>query len=269
MVTNGATPRTETPDGPDVPDERRILDLGDQQLAAGVWGAGDIGIVMLHDGLGSISQWRSVPADVAARTGVAVLAYERAGHGTSTPVPTGPWPADWLHREAAVLQRVLDQVGCDRPFIVGHSDGGSTALLHAIDAGDSIRGVLAIAAHTWVEDICRTSIVDMRAQTERFVAGLARHHENPAAVFEAWSGVWVSEEFSRWDIRPDLAAISVPAVIAQGTEDAYASDDHVHLTVDAIGEQARGQFLDGLGHIAHHDDANAVVDLIVAVYESL
>ena len=250
------------------PTERRLLDLGDQQLAAAQWGQGDIGIVMLHDGLGSISQWRSVPHQVAARTGTAVLAYERAGHGTSKPVPQGPWPADWLHREAAVLQRVLDHVGCARPFIVGHSDGGSTALLHAVDAGDTISGVLAIAAHTWVEDICRTSIVDMRSQTERFVAGLSKHHDAPAAVFEAWSGVWVSDEFSRWDIRPMLGAIEVPAVIAQGTEDAYASDDQVHLTVEAIGANARAEFLPGLGHIAHHDDANAVVDLIVAAYSA-
>ncbi len=246
-----------------------MLDLGDQRLHAGIWGQGDIEIVLLHDGLGSISQWRSVPRQVADRTGVGVLAYERAGHGASTPVPSGPWPPDWLHREAAVLQRLLDHIGCDRPFVVGHSDGGSTALLHAVDAGTSIRGVLAIAAHTWVEDICRTSIIDMRDQTERFVAGLARHHDAPAEVFEAWSGVWVSEAFRRWDIRPDLGAIAVPTVIAQGTEDAYASASHVHLSVDAIGEQARGHFLDGLGHIAHHDDADAVVDLIVSVYESL
>ena len=121
-----------------------------------------------------------MPAAVAERTGVSVLAYERAGHGSSTPVPSGPWPANWLHREAAVLRRVLDHVGCEQPFVVGHSDGGSTALLHAIDAGGSIQGVLAIAAHTWVEDICRSSIVDMRAQTDRFIAGLSKHHDAPA-----------------------------------------------------------------------------------------
>lgn len=246
-----------------------MIDLGDQRLAAASWGEGDAQIVMLHDGLGSISQWRSVPHEVALRTGVGVLAYERAGHGSSTPAPSGPWPADWLHREAAVLQRVLDHVGCEQPFIVGHSDGASAALLHAAEAADSIRGVLAIAAHTWVEDICRSSIVDMRAETERFIAGLSKHHDAPAEVFEAWSGVWVSDEFRPWDVRPQLAAIEVPAVIAQGTEDAYASDDQVHLTVEAIGENARGVFLPGLGHIAHHDDAEAVVDLIVSVYESL
>lgn len=251
------------------PRKQLVLDLGDQQLTAAIWGDGDVQIVMLHDGLGSIGQWRSVPAAVAASAGVSVLAYERAGHGSSTPVPNGPWPANWLHREAAVLQRVLDHVGCSQPFVVGHSDGGSTALLHAVDAANSIRGVLAIAAHTWVEDICRSSIVDMRAQTDRFIAGLSKHHDAPAEVFEAWSGVWVSDEFSRWDIRPQLGAIDVPAVIAQGTEDAYASGDHVHLTVQAIGENARGVFLPDLGHIAHHDDAEAVVDLIVSVYESL
>ncbi|MEM7095425.1 MAG: alpha/beta hydrolase [Actinomycetota bacterium] len=245
-----------------------VIDLGDQQLTAARWGAGPIGIVMLHDGLGSISQWRSVPAEVAARTGRTVLAYERAGHGTSVPVPTGAWPADWLHREADVLGRVLEALDLDDLFLVGHSDGGSTALIHACEPARRITGVIAIAPHTWVEDICWTSIVEMRAQPERLVAGLARHHAQPEAVFEAWSGVWVSDEFRRWDIRPMLHRIDVPTVIAQGTEDPYASAEQVHASVAAIGGNASSRFLEGLGHIAHHDDAGAVVDAIVDAYDA-
>lgn len=247
----------------------RSVDLGDCALSTATWGSGPVQIVMLHDGLGSISQWRSVPADVAAATGATVLAYERSGHGTSLPVPDGPWPVDWLHREANVLARLLAELEIVHPFIVGHSDGGSAALIHATAAGDTIKGVLAIAPHSWVEDICSDAIVGMRQNRDRIVAGLARHHQAPAEVFEAWSGVWVSDEFASWDIRPSLNTIEVPAVIAQGSEDAYASDDQVILTAQAIGDNARWQLLPGLGHIAHHDDAAAVVTLIAEVYGSL
>lgn len=254
----------------DVPQpEFSSIDLGDCVLSAATWGDGPVDIVMLHDGLGSISQWRSVPGDVAARTGATVLAYERAGHGSSTPVPSGPWPTKWLHHEAAVLARLLADQKIERPFIVGHSDGGSTALIHASTAGQTIRGLLTIAPHSWVEEICWSSIVGMRANRDRIVAGLSRHHQAPAEVFEAWSGVWVSDDFRSWDIRPTLGTIEVPAVIAQGSEDAYASDDQIILTAHAIGPNARWQLLPGLGHIAHHDDADAVVDLIVETYQSV
>lgn len=242
---------------------RSAVAIDGQTLQCAVWGDGPIDTVMLHDGLGSIRQWRSVPEAVATQTGKAVLAYERAGHGSSLPIPNGPWPHDWLHREAVVFEQILQQFDAVDPFVVGHSDGGSIALIHAADRPGRSRGVLALAAHSWVEQLCFDSIVAMRADRDRIVAGLARSHDAPEAIFEAWSGVWVGDEFSTWDIRPLLSAVTVPTVIAQGLQDGYASDDHAVLTARAIGANAECRLIDGLGHIMHHDDADAVVDLIV------
>ena len=253
--------------GPAAP-ERSTVEVGDARLAVATWNADrvDAGptIVMLHDGLGSIAQWRDVPADVAERTGRRVVAYERPGHGTSTPVPDGPWPTRWLHHEADRLGELLAVLDIGRPLLVGHSDGGSISLIAAADGLD-VEGVLAIAAHTWVEPICRESIVAMRENVDAFVAGLARSHDHPAEVFEAWSGVWVSEEFGRWDLRPELHRIEVPTVIAQGDADEYATAAMVTDSVAAVGENARGVFVPGGRHILHHHDPDAVVDLIVSV----
>lgn len=218
-------------------------------------------IVLLHDGLGSIAQWRDVPGRIAEQTGRTVYAYERPGHGSSLPVPTGPWPTRWLHHEAARLPAVLDALGIERPLLVGHSDGGSISLIAAVD-GLPVEGVIAIAAHTWVEPICRESIVAMRANTDAIVGGLARFHDHPAEVFEAWSGVWVSEDFGRWDLRPDLVGLDVPTVIAQGDADEYATAAMVTDTVAAIGPTAEGVFILGGRHILHHHDPDAVVDLV-------
>jgi len=223
---------------------------------------------MLHDGLGSIPQWRSVPHAVASKTGLTVMAYERSGHGASLPTPSGPWPADWLHREADVLHRVLQAVEARSPFLVGHSDGGSTALIYASQPQSQARAVLALAPHSWVEQICFDSIVGMRANTDAIVAGLARYHDHPAEIFEAWSGVWVSDEFRHWDIRPELASIEAPTLIAQGAEDAYASENQAHLTAQAAGENAESVIVPGVGHIMHHDDADLVVELIVDFIDS-
>lgn len=205
-----------------------------------------------------------MPAQVAARSGRTVLAYERAGHGQSTPIPSGPWPADWLHREASVLGQLLRDQQIEAPVVVGHSDGGSAALLHAADQSSDLTAVLALAPHSWVEQLCFDLITAMRADdSERIIRGLARYHDEPGAIFEAWSGAWVSRAFRPWDIRPQLGAIRVPTLIAQGEDDAYASDDQAHLTAAAIGSQGRSLIVPGVGHIMHLDDADIVVQLIV------
>ena len=191
------------------------------------------------------------------------MAYERPGHGESLPTPAGPWPTDWLHGQAALLQIVLRTVGAERPILVGHSDGGSTALIHAARNPDEQRALLALAPHSWVEQICFDSIVGMRNNRAPIVAGLAKHHLHPDELFEAWSGVWVSGAFKLWDIRPELGAITVPTLIAQGADDAYASDDQAHLTAAAVGTNAESLIVPGVGHIMHHDDAGRVAALII------
>lgn len=225
------------------------------------WGAGPPSIVMLHDGLGSIEQWGLVPGTVAERTNLTVAAYDRSGHGQSTPVPSGPWPTDWLHQEADVLHDVLESLGCDQPLVVGHSDGGSIALIHAATHGGE-QATLTLAAHTWVETICFDAIESMRAARDRFEKGLSRFHSHPAELFEAWSGVWTSSEFQRWDIRGVLGQIARPVRIAQGSDDEYATPSHATLSAEAIGSNARAVPLAGGRHLLHHHDPEMVVDLI-------
>ena len=40
--------------------------VGEARLTTATWGEGTPELVLLHDGLGSIAQWRSVPASIAA-----------------------------------------------------------------------------------------------------------------------------------------------------------------------------------------------------------
>jgi pimeloyl-ACP methyl ester carboxylesterase len=238
-----------------------VVAVGEATLATATWGEGQPEIVLLHDGLGSIAQWRSVPAGVAQRCGRTVLAYDRPGHGRSTPVPVGAWPTRWLHDEAERLALLLEVCGIDRPILVGHSDGGSIALIHAATT-DATAGVVALAAHSWVEQITVDRIAALRARPEPVIAGLRDHHADPAAVFEAWSGVWTSDEFRRWDIRPQLAAVDVPVVVAQGDTDEYATDAQAIETAAAIGDNASCVLLPRLGHLLHHHDPDLVADVV-------
>lgn len=249
------------------------VDLDDAVVTVARWGRGPADFVLLHDGLGSIEQWRSIPLQLATRTGRTVVAYDRPGHGRSTPNPTGPWAADWLSIEADRLRLILQREAGEKPMIVGHSDGGSIGLLyaanHAAVDGPDIGGLLTLAAHTWVEQSCYDAILGMREQTERITTGLALSHADPEALFEAWSGVWVGEEFRPWNILDTLGRIDRPTLVAQGRQDEYASDDHAIRTAAAIGPSASCRLLDGVGHLLHHQDPEMVVDLVIEFDETL
>lgn len=236
--------------------------VGGRNLTTATWGTGTPDIVMLHDGLGSIAQWRSVPYEVARRTGLTVLAYDRAGHGSSTPRPSGPWPADWLHREAEVLSLLLSRVGAAQPVLVGHSDGGSIAAILAADQPSSCRQLVLLAAHSWVESVTVDEIARLRATPGPIVGSLGRYHDHPDALFEAWSGVWVGDEFARWDIRPSLSTVAVPTIVAQGVLDEYATPAHAIETSAAIGDNARPVLLPELGHLLPHEAPETVIELV-------
>ncbi|MGF1597129.1 MAG: alpha/beta fold hydrolase [Acidimicrobiales bacterium] len=237
------------------------VELGDASIATTRWGHDAPSIVMLHDGLGSAAQWRGVPAAIAKRTGRTVLAYDRPGHGGSTPTPTGPWPDDWLVEQAELLGALLAHFGTERPVLVGHSDGGTIALIRATTDA-SIAGIVAIAAHTFVERVAIDFIRELRTDPAPVIAGLARHHAEPVALWEAWSGAWTSDRLAGFDIRPQLGSIDVPVLVVQGDGDEYATMAQLTDTAAAIGDNAMPKLLPDTRHLPHHTTPDVVVELV-------
>src|SRR3954464_9147494 len=100
-------------------------------------------LVLLHEGLGSGGRWGEFPAALNAATGRRVLAFSRFGHGRSQPPPR-PRPPAFFHGGALeVLPALLPQLDASGPILVGHSDGGSIALIHA--AYHPVAGLVLIA----------------------------------------------------------------------------------------------------------------------------
>src|SRR5689334_7186376 len=115
-------------------------------------------LVFLHEGLGSIRQWRDFPQQVAAATGCRALVYDRYGYGQSEVLAEPKRNVQFMHDEAlGALPDLLKVLKVASPILVGHSDGASIALIHA-GAGHAVRGVVAMAPHVFIEPVCLTSI---------------------------------------------------------------------------------------------------------------
>jgi pimeloyl-ACP methyl ester carboxylesterase len=146
-------------------------------------------IVMLHEGLGSISHGRDFPSRLAESTGTDVFVYSRYGHGASDCLQ-GPRSVSYMHHEAqVVLPEFLRQADIQRPVLIGQSDGGSIAILYAGTFPDSLAGLILEAPHVFVEDISvssrrngnnRTEPLSLRSQ---FAPGNWLDSRNPTLVW--------------------------------------------------------------------------------------
>ena len=219
-------------------------------------------VVMLHEGLGSITQWRDLPEVLAHRCALEVVAYDRSGYGRSDPVPEKYTDGFMEHEAVEMLPAVLDELGTQRPILIGHSDGASISLIAAGVGSVSPLGVAVIAPHTFIEDICIDGIRSIDGQRDGVISGLARHHDHPRLAFERWRDAWLTPRFSEWDIRPLLERIRCPVLVLQGDSDEYATDAQVR-TITELVDGATGHILDDCGHVAHRDQAEQVADYLV------
>ena len=218
-------------------------------------------LVFLHEGLGSVSLWRDFPDRVAAACGLSAFVYSRQGYGGSSPVPL-PRPMDYLEREARdVLGRVLDVAGIADAILVGHSDGASIALVHAaLDRGRRVRGVAALAPHSFVEDLCVSAIAEVRnSYADILRPKLARHHgANVDCAFHGWNDTWLDPRFKAMDFRPLLPRITVPVLVIQGEDDEYASRAQVDVVAEGVSGPVRALLMPQCGHSPQRDQDAAV-----------
>jgi pimeloyl-ACP methyl ester carboxylesterase len=180
-------------------------------------------LVLMHGGLGSAQLWDDFPSRVAAATGRRTVAFSRHGHGWSARPPKPRTPS-FMHEEAReMLPELLARLDLLEPILVGHSDGASIALIYAAER--PVTGVVAMAPHAFVEDICVEEIARVR---EQYLHGDLRekmepHHRDVDAAFFGWCDVWLDPEFRHWDIRELLPRVSVPLLLIQGLEDQYGT----------------------------------------------
>ena len=226
-------------------------------------------MVFLHEGLGSLAMWRDFPMRLCAASGCRGLVYSRPGYGRSTPRAADEhWGVDFMHRQACeLLPALLQALGVDAaatpPWLFGHSDGGSIALIHAARYPDRVAGLVVIAPHIMVEDISIESIAAARRvylETD-LKAKLARYHDDPDSAFWGWNHIWLDPDFRRWSIEDELAAITCPLLAVQGRDDEYGSMAQIR-GIAAHVAQSELLELDDCGHSPHRDQADLLIERV-------
>lgn len=219
-------------------------------------------LVFLHEGLGSVAMWRDFPARLCEAVGARGLVYSRPGYGKSTPrTAGGKWFPDFMHHQAqTVLPALLQELGIARPWLFGHSDGGSIALLYAAAFPQALQGAIVLAPHILVEDLSVSSIAKAREaylQTD-LKQRLGRYHDDPDSAFWGWNDIWLAPEFRDWSIEAELPAIRCPVLAMQGVDDEYGTLEQIRGIARRV-PQTELLELPGCGHSPHKDQPQAVI----------
>ncbi len=213
-------------------------------------------LVFLHEGLGCTAMWHDFPHRLALATGKPALIYDRQGYGRSGP-RRRPSGVDYLQQEAeTALPALLDHFGIETAILIGHSDGGTIALLFASRFRQRAAGVIAEAAHVFVEP---ATLKGIRATVAAFAQGgledqLSRYHgSRTRAMFYNWSDVWLSSGFRNWNIEGCLPQIRCGVLVIQGLNDRYGTVRQIDAIAGGIGPQARRWLIPSCGHAPHRE----------------
>lgn len=230
-------------------------------------------LVFLHEGLGCAAQWRDFPNLLADAVGCGALVYSRQGYGGSDPCKL-PRPLSYMHDEALqVLPQILNALAIRDHLLIGHSDGGSIALINAAAvAAPGLLGVVTESAHVFCEDL---SVRSISAARDAFVcgdlaAGLHKYHgSNTECAFWGWNQAWLDPEFMAWNVESFLPHIRVPILALQGKEDHYGTLAQLEAIQKGCGHYAKTQLIEQCMHTPHREQSEKTLALMSGFIQKL
>jgi pimeloyl-ACP methyl ester carboxylesterase len=222
-------------------------------------------LVLLHEGLGSISMWKEIPKLIHEKTKLNILTYSRFGYGKSS-ITDLPRPLDYMTVEAEkYLPMILKKLSIRKHFLIGHSDGATIAALGSLKSmNNNLLGTVLIAPHFFVE---QDNIIAIKNTTHQYKKGtlrtkLKKYHDNVDNAFLGWSNVWLNEEFSNWDITNLLSNIKIPIIGIQGLNDPYGSIAQLDILEKKLTVPFTKITIENCGHNPFHEHLDTTLEYI-------
>ncbi|MAQ82527.1 MAG: alpha/beta hydrolase [Maritimibacter sp.] len=256
-------------------------------------------LVLIHGASGNTRDFTFRFVD-AVKDRYRVLVFDRPGLGYTDRVSDrygGPanTRSESPAEQARLLQAAAQQLGAERPIVLGQSYGGAVALAWALERPDNVAGLVIVsgASQPWpgqlapqypivASSVGGTSIPPLLAaflpgDRASLTLGAIFAPQSPPDGYSDHIGIGLAlrRETLRANVRqinslkPHLDAMSerydsieLPVEIIHGTADSIVPIDvHSDVLVDQLAD-ARLTRLPGIGHMPHHVAQDAVVAVL-------
>lgn len=268
----------------------QILSVDGVKVHAQVMGSGP-DVVLIHGSSGNLRDmtFRLAPA-LADR--YRVIAFDRPGLGYTDRISTS---GASISQQADLLRQAAEQLGAERPIVLGHSYGGAVALAWAVEAPASLSALVPVSAasHPWTTPLSRFYRVTSSRLGSTLAVPMLTAFVSDGRVARELSSVFAPQPapdgyadhfgpgltLRRVSLRANAAqranlldeirqlhlkygAIGVPTEILHGDADTTVS---LSIHAEALVRDIPGAVLtrlSGIGHMPHHV---SVADVVAAV----
>lgn len=224
-------------------------------------------LVFLHEGLGSVQQWKNFPDNLSNELKIPALIYDRFGYGKSEKIREKPM-LNYLEEDAKyympeIFKNILKPN--NKLIIIGHSDGGSLAILFAALFPKNVKAIITEAAHVFNEEI---TLLAVKPVLENFYKqGLKEklekyHGNNTISMFHNWYDVWTNPDFKNWNIENYLELIKCPVLAIQGENDEYGSMKQIEALNNKIKSMVQTKIIKNCAHTPHFQAETTTFNLM-------
>lgn len=222
-----------------------------------------IPIILMHDSLGSVEQWRNFPEELANSLSAEVIAYDRAGFGKSH--ARNDLPSNQFITEEADIyfSQIKSKLDIKKFVMIGHSVAGAMSLNIAANYKDCI-GVVSISAPVYVEELTLNGIKNAKKEFQDPVVfdKLTKWHGDKARwVLDAWTEVWLGNEFRTWKLNR-INEIFCPVLTIHGENDEFGSVDTPKFISQNVQGKSELHLIDNCGHMPHVTHRPFVIEKI-------
>ena len=233
--------------------------------------ATSVALVLLHDSLGCVGQWRDFPKRLAETLLCRVVVYDRLGFGQSSARNDFP-SIHFIEEEADIyLPYIKEALSIHGYVLMGHSVGGAMSLNIAAKDLDC-QGVISISAQAFIEEVTLEGLrnAEIMFSDPMYMAKLERWHGEKAHwVLRAWIDRWLSDDYQHWSLANCIGQVICPVMAMHGDQDEYGSVAFPEYIVNHTAGDSVLVILKDCGHIPHKEKTTEVLDEVSKFFKKI